>query len=94
MNYQNVLYDKKDRIVNIIKEEQPNYLGLSALLTTTMTVMPVVIKALQDNGLRDQVKVLIGGAAVSNEYAEEIGADAYCTDGFQAIKTLEAFEGK
>ena len=82
----------EDRIIEVVREEQPDYLGLSALLTTTMTEMAVVIKALEDNDLRDKVKVLIGGAAVSDEYAREIGADAFCKDGFQAIKTLESFE--
>jgi 5-methyltetrahydrofolate--homocysteine methyltransferase len=82
----------EDRIISVVKEEQPNYVGLSALLTTTMTEMGVVIKALKDNNLRDKVKVLIGGAAVSEEYAQEIGADAYCLDGFQAIKVLDDFQ--
>jgi 5-methyltetrahydrofolate--homocysteine methyltransferase len=81
-----------DRIVGVVREEQPDYLGLSALLTTTMTEMPAVIKALEDNNLRGKVKVLIGGAAVSDEYAAEIGADAFCRDGFHAIKVLETFE--
>jgi len=47
---------------------------------------------LKDSGLRDRVKVLIGGAAVSDEYAQEIGADAYCVDGFHAIKVLDGFQ--
>ena len=51
-----------------------------------------IIEALKENGLRDKVKVLIGGAAVSDEYAQEIGADAYCVDGFHAIKVLDAFQ--
>ena len=80
----------EDKIVNVVREEKPDYLGLSALLTTTMTEMDVIIKALKENGLRDSVKVLIGGAAVSDEYAKEIGADAFCVDGFQAIKVLES----
>ncbi len=82
----------EDKIVSVVREEQPDYLGLSALLTTTMVEMGVVIKALEENSLRDKVKVLIGGAAVSDDYAKEIGADAFCADGFQAIKVLEAFE--
>jgi 5-methyltetrahydrofolate--homocysteine methyltransferase len=82
----------EDRIVGVVKDEQPKYLGLSALLTTTMIEMGVVVKALEENGLRDKVKVLIGGAAVSDDYAKGIGADAYCLDGFQAIKILETFE--
>ncbi len=80
-----------EKIVDFVREEKPDYLGLSALLTTTMTVMGEVIEALKANGLREKVKVLIGGAAVSEDYARQIGADAYCIDGFEAIKTLEAF---
>jgi len=82
----------EDKIISVVREEQPDYLGLSALLTTTMTEMETVIKALEENKLRDKVKVLIGGAAVSDEYAREIGADAFCADGFEAIKVLEEFE--
>jgi 5-methyltetrahydrofolate--homocysteine methyltransferase len=82
----------REKIISVVREEKPNYLGLSALLTTTMVEMGVVIKALEENNLRDKVKVLIGGAAVSEEYAKEIGADAYCVDGFRAIKALEGFE--
>ena len=76
--------------MEVIREDKPDFLGLSALLTTTMVAMGEVIKALKENGLRDKVKVLIGGAAVSDEYAQEIGADAYCVDGFHAIKVLDA----
>jgi len=80
-----------EKIVETVREEKPDYLGLSALLTTTMVNMGEVIEALKENGLRDKVKVLIGGAAVSDEYAREIGADAYCVDGFHAVKVLDAF---
>ena len=81
-----------EKIVDVVREYKPDYLGLSALLTTTMVVMGEVIEALKEHGLREKVKVLIGGAAVSDDYAGEIGADAYCVDGFQAVKVLEAFE--
>ena len=81
-----------EKIIEVIKAEQPDFLGLSALLTTTMIAMGEIIEALKENGLRDEVKVLIGGAAVSDEYAKEIGADAYCADGFEAIKVLDAFQ--
>ena len=81
----------EDKIIDFVRSEKPDYLGLSALLTTTMVEMDVVIKALKENNLRDKVKVLIGGAAVSDEYAREIGADAFCADAFQAIKVLESF---
>jgi len=84
-----------EKIVEIVRGYKPDFLGLSALLTTTMVGMGEIIEALKENGLRDKVKVLIGGAAVSDEYAQEIGADAYCMDGFHAIKILEGFqEGK
>ncbi|MDD5094820.1 MAG: corrinoid protein [Dehalococcoidia bacterium] len=81
-----------EKIVEFVRTEKPDYLGLSALLTTTMVVMGEVADALKQAGLREQVKVLIGGAAVSIEYAQEIGADAYCADGFEAIKQMEAFQ--
>ena len=81
-----------EKIVEIVRESKPDFLGLSALLTTTMVVMGEIMQALKENGLRDKVKVLIGGAAISDEYAQEIGADAYCIDGFHAIKILDAFQ--
>ena len=81
-----------EKIVNYVKEKKPNYLGLSALLTTTMVVMGNVIEGLKQAGLRDGVKVLIGGAAVSADYAKEIGADAYCADGFEAVRLLDSFQ--
>lgn len=79
-----------ERIVEAVRENQASYLGLSALLTTTMRVMEGVIEKLKAEGLRDRVKVLIGGAPTSQEFAEQIGADAYCKDAFQAIGVLKA----
>ena len=81
-----------EKIIDVVKRDKPAFLGLSALLTTTMLEMGEVIKALEENSLRDKVKVLIGGAAVSDDFAKEIAADAYCVDGFAAVKALEAFE--
>jgi len=81
-----------EKVVEYVREEKPDFLGLSALLTTTMVAMGEIIEALKGDGLRDKVKVLIGGAAVSDEYAKEIGADAYCTDGFHAINLLDDFQ--
>ena len=81
-----------EKIIDIVKKENAAFLGLSALLTTTMLEMGEVIKALEENGLREKVKVLIGGAAVSDDFAKEITADAYCVDGFQAVKVLESFK--
>ncbi|MFP3870807.1 MAG: corrinoid protein [Syntrophobacteria bacterium] len=79
-----------DRIVAAVKENRAPFLGLSALLTTTMRVMGDVIQKLEGEGLREGVKVLIGGAPTSAEFAKEIGADAYCKDAFQAIDVLKA----
>jgi len=81
-----------EKIVEYVKNERPQYLGLSALLTTTMVVMGEVIEALKAEGLRDQVKVFVGGAAVSEEFARQIGADFYCVDGFDAVKKLESLQ--
>jgi len=78
-----------DRVVSYVKENGARYLGLSALLTTTMREMGAVIQALDKEGLRDQVRVLIGGAPTSEAFAKEIGADAYCRDAFHAIDMLK-----
>ncbi|MFC1926802.1 corrinoid protein [Chloroflexota bacterium] len=82
-----------EKVVEFVREEKPDFIGLSALLTTTMVAMGEIIEALKQGGLRDKVKILIGGAAVSDEYAKEIGADAYCMDGFDAIRVLDTFQG-
>jgi 5-methyltetrahydrofolate--homocysteine methyltransferase len=63
--------------VDAVKEHKPDLLGMSALLTTTMPKMGEVINALKEAGIRDEVKVMIGGAPVTEEFAREIGADAY-----------------
>jgi len=81
-----------DRIVEAVKENEAPLLGLSALLTTTMRNMKDVIERLKEGGLRKNVKVLIGGAPTSREFAAQIGADAYCKDAFQAIEVLKSFE--
>jgi 5-methyltetrahydrofolate--homocysteine methyltransferase len=81
-----------EKIIDVVKRDKPDFLGLSALLTTTMLEMGEVMKALDENSIRDKVKVLIGGAAVSDAFAQEIGADAYCVDGFAAVKALKTFE--
>ncbi|MBW2062673.1 MAG: corrinoid protein [Deltaproteobacteria bacterium] len=78
-------------IVAAVKEHQAPFLGLSALLTTTMRSMEDVIKGLSEEGLRDQVKVLIGGAPTSPEFADSIGADGYCQDAFEAVEKLKQF---
>lgn len=77
-------------IVDAVREEKPQFLGLSALLTSTMARMADVIQTLEENGLRDQVKIIVGGAPVSEEFAKSIGADGYGADGFQAVAVVEA----
>ncbi len=77
------------RIVEAAEEEGAGLVGLSALLNTTMSNMGDVVKELEKKGMRDQVKVLIGGAPTSQEFAEEIGADSYGKDAFAAIKEAE-----
>ncbi len=77
-------------IVNAVRTEQPQFLGLSALLTSTMMNMKDVMQALIDSGLRDNVKVIVGGAPVSEEFAKSIGADGYGADGFQAVAVVES----
>jgi len=77
-------------IVDAVRKEQPHYLGLSALLTSTMTQMRDTVQALNESGLRDTVKIIIGGAPVSEEFAQSIGADGYGADGFQAVAIVES----
>ncbi len=77
-------------IIEAVKQEKPQFIGLSALLTSTMAHMGETIQALKENGLRDTVKVIIGGAPVSEDFARSIGADGYGADGFQAVAVVES----
>lgn len=77
-------------IVEAVRKEKPQFLGLSALLTSTMLHMKDTIQALTESGLRDKVKVIVGGAPVSEEFAKSIGADGYGADGFQAVAMVES----
>jgi 5-methyltetrahydrofolate--homocysteine methyltransferase len=72
-----------------VREHQPAILGMSALLTTTMPYMGVVIKALAEAGLRKDLIVLVGGAPLNAAFAEEIEADAYCRDAAVAVETAK-----
>jgi 5-methyltetrahydrofolate--homocysteine methyltransferase len=78
-----------EKFLNAVKEHQPDIVGMSALLTTTMPYMDVVIKALKEAGLRDEVIVLVGGAPLNEAFAEEIEADAYCRDAAIAVETAK-----
>jgi 5-methyltetrahydrofolate--homocysteine methyltransferase len=68
------------RFVETVREEKPDLVGLSALLTSTMPMIKQTIEALSESGLREKVKIIIGGAPVSKDFAEEIGADGYASD--------------
>lgn len=78
-----------DAYLSAIEEHQPDILGMSALLTTTMPYMDKVIQALREKGIREQLIVLVGGAPLNDAFAEEIGADAYCRDASVAVKTAK-----
>jgi 5-methyltetrahydrofolate--homocysteine methyltransferase len=78
-----------DTFIKAIREHQPIILGMSALLTTTMPYMGVVIETLKEQSLRDQLIVLVGGAPLNDAFAEEIGADAYCRDAAIAVETAK-----
>lgn len=83
-----------ERFVEKVRESEANLLGLSALLTTTMSVQRKVIDALKEAGLREQVKVMLGGAPVSRQWAEEIGADGYAEDAAGAVNLARRLVGK
>ncbi len=78
-----------DVFVNAVKEHKPEFLGMSALLTTTMPQMGEVINALKEAGIRDQVKIMVGGAPVTEEYAAEIGADMYAANAAAAVDKVK-----
>jgi 5-methyltetrahydrofolate--homocysteine methyltransferase len=84
---------KPETFVAAVREHQPNILGLSALLTTTMPAMKTTIEALEEAGLRGSVKIMIGGAPVTAAFAEEIGADAYAPDAATAVDVARDLAG-
>jgi 5-methyltetrahydrofolate--homocysteine methyltransferase len=71
--------------INAVRENNADIVAMSGLLTTTITYFPVVIQALKDTGLRDKVRVMVGGASASQTYADEIGADSFATDCISAV---------
>ena len=79
--------------VDAVRENQPDIVGMSALLTTTMTNMKGVIEALEEAGLRGSVKIMIGGAPVTDAYAKEIGADGYAADAATAVDVARELMG-
>ena len=79
-----------EKFVEAVKESGAQVVALSALLTTTMANMPNTIKAFEESGLRNMVKIMVGGAPVTEEYAKKIGADGYAPDASQAAKVALA----
>ena len=82
-----------DRIVEAINELEPKIVGMSALLTTTVPYQETVIKRLETEGLRERVKVMVGGAPVTPEWAEKIGADGYANNAPEAVEIAKKLIG-
>ena len=80
-----------ENYLEALETEQPDILGMSALLTTTMPYMKVVIDRLAELGLRDDFVILVGGAPLNEEFSKAIGADAYCRDAAVAVETAKEF---
>ena len=78
-----------DTYIAALEKEQPDILGMSALLTTTMPYMKVVIDSMKENGIRDDYIVLVGGAPLNEEFGTAIGADAYCRDAATAVEVAK-----
>jgi 5-methyltetrahydrofolate--homocysteine methyltransferase len=78
-----------EKFMAAIREHKPDILGMSALLTTTMPYMGVVIKTLRETGIRGDLIVLVGGAPLNAAFAEEVEADAYCRDAAVAVQTAK-----
>ncbi|MDG1458827.1 MAG: B12-binding domain-containing protein [Pseudoprimorskyibacter sp.] len=80
-----------ENYLDALKNEAPDILGMSALLTTTMPYMKVVIDTMNEMGIRDDYVVLVGGAPLNEEFGRAIGADAYCRDAAVAVETAKEF---
>jgi len=80
----------EERYCEVVREGDYDILGLSALLTFTMPMLADVIKALKDAGLRDKVKIMVGGAPVTQQVADDAGADAYAKDAVEAVKKAKS----
>lgn len=83
-----------DKYLAAIEEHKPDILGMSALLTTTMPYMKVVIDTMVEKGMRDDYTILVGGAPLNEEFGAAIGADAYCRDAAVAVETAKEFMAK
>ena len=79
-----------EKYIEALEEHKPDILGMSALLTTTMPYMKVVIDTLKEKGMRNDYLVLVGGAPLNEAFAEAVGADAYCRDAAVAVETAKS----
>lgn len=79
-----------ENFIAAIKEKKPQFVGMSALLTTTMPAMKETLEALKTTGIRDDVKVLVGGAPVTQRFADEIGADGYAENAAEVVDKIKA----
>ena len=79
-----------EKFAEAVKNEKPQFIGLSALLTTTMPAMKETINALDKEGIRSEVKVLVGGAPVTQKFADEIGADGYAENAAEVVDRVKA----
>jgi 5-methyltetrahydrofolate--homocysteine methyltransferase len=87
--------DKEPQVfVDAVKEHKAKLIGMSALLTTTMPKMGETINAIKEAGIRDQVKILVGGAPITSSFAEEIGADGYASNAASAVEKGKELLGK
>ena len=78
-----------EQYLEALEEHEPEILGLSALLTTTMPYMKVVIDTLKEKGIRDELIVMVGGAPLNEDFAKAVGADAYCRDAAVTVETAQ-----
>ena len=85
---------KPEKFVTAVREHHPDLVAISALLTTTMLNMQAVVSALVQAGLRESVKIMVGGSPVTEAYAKEIGADGYSSDAAEAVETAKRLIGK
>jgi len=82
-----------EKFVEEVKVKQPEMVGMSALLTTTMPRMKEVVESLVESGLRSRVKVIVGGAPVTEKFAQDIGADGYAPDAASAVEMVRKLIG-
>lgn len=83
----------KEKFLEFAEKENPDVLGMSALLTTTMVFMKDMVQSLEESGLKDKIKVIVGGAPITQSYADEIRADGYAPDAASAVDLVKSVMG-